>query len=404
MSYKSLQHITNLMQTPVKSAESVVKEEIYSAESYVIADADFAQECYDIQKNLNSLESLDKSFVDGHNDLSLAVSVYNNNIRRYYKDRNFVKAFQRKFKTDPRGTEAVNHLINVMSLESEKSFLAKAWEAIKTFFRKLILAALKLVKMFANFIRGNLAKLQSKTYDELKGTIAASLKANGDKTVSYKMFKKDSYKVASVTNKGLLKSAEKFNNLASKLSSYIEGGKVSDSFLGLGVEQSITQYTVKDVIKTIMDECGSHSKNFGNTREAINVIFFGSEKQPKAAEHKISALLDEKSFEACSKQWLEGLNDLIKSGNQLSKASNGCLKQVEKYEKTLIDAKDTARNIVDNKASGKEILGIFSKVRLGMSVYQIFLRDYFWTALDYRTTIHRLAKAVSKNSKDKESK
>lgn len=398
MSYKSLQHITNLMQTPIKSAESMNKidDSIYSAESYVIADADFAQECYDIQKNLNSLESLDRSFVDGHNDLSLAVSVYNNNIRKYYRDRNFVKAFQKKFKGDPRGTEAVNSLIHMMSLESEKSFLAKAWEGVKTFFKKLILAALKLVKMFANFIRGNMAKLQSKTYDELKGSISASLKANGSKTVSYKMFKKDSYKVASETNKALLKFGEKLNSVAGSLGSKLEKGNIGEGFLGLDI--TLTNWSVGTFLKGMMDELGSHSKNFGNTREAVNNIFFGSDKQPKASEHKISDLLNEKSFEACSKQWLEGLNDLVKAGNQLSKASNGCLKQVEKYEKEALSAPN-GQHIKDNGAAAKEILGGVNKIRLGMSVYQIFLRDYFWTALDYRSTIHKLAKAVSKTDK-----
>lgn len=397
MSYKSLQHITNLMQTPIKSAESVInREPEFSAEAYVIADAEFAQECYDIQKNLNSLESLDRSFVESHNDLSLAVSVYNSNIRKYYRDRNFVKSFQKRFKADPKGTEAVNHLINMMSLESEKSFLAKAWEGIKTFFKKLILAALKLVKMFANFIRGNIAKTQSKTYDELKGSIAKSLKENGSKTVSYKMFKKESYKVASVTNKALLGFAEKLNNTAGSLSSKLEKGGIGDGFMGLDI--SLTNWSVGTFLKGMMQELGSQTKEFGNTREAVNSIFFGSDKQPKAAEHKISDLLNEKSFEACSKQWLEGLNDLVKSGNQLSKASNTCLKQVEKYEKEALGA-NNAQHIKDNSVSSKEILGSVSKIRLGMSVYEIFLRDYFWTALDYRGTIHKLAKAVSKSSK-----
>lgn len=397
MSYKSLQYITNLMQTPVKSAESMrYSNDQYSIESYIIADADFAQECYDIQKNLNSLESLDRSFVDGHNDLSLAVSIYNNNVKRYYKDRSFVRSFQKRFKNDPRGTEAVNHLINVMSLESEKSFFAKAWEAIKTFFKKLILAALKLVKMFANFIRGNLAKRQSKTYEELKGSLGSSLKANGSKTAVYKMFKKESYKTVSSLNKDISKQGEKLNNLAGSLDSKLQSGKIGDAPLGLDV--SATNFSIKLVLKGLAKELGFQTKEFENTRETVNYIFFDAKKQPKAAEHKISDLLSEKSFEACSKQWLDGLNDLVKAGNQLSKASNSCLKQVEKYEKEAT-ASYNNQHLSDHSESQKTILSSVSKIRLAMSVYQIFLRDYFWTALDYRSTIEKLAKAVSKKSK-----
>ena len=389
---KTLRTVTDLiMKKNRKSANSMEHFDSANYKSFsnpdfvLVGDADLAQECYDIVNTYNSTEELDKLFMNQHNDLALSVEMFNSEILNYYNNRRLTKNFINKFKDHEKGLEAANNMINVMSLESVGSFMKKSWEVIKQFFKKLITQAMKLIKMFTTFVRGKLAATQSALYTKLSGDMPNLLRANGSKTAVYKMFNKKAISnIPSMTSK-LISATNKFEQDIDK--SFNTGSGVGNAVKNvLGIEKSVPG-AIKDINKTL--GAGGEAEN---TRAAVNIIFFGEAKQPKAAEHKISDLLTTDSFKAASKEWLNSLHDLTKSANSMTKQCNKVIKKIESFEKDIIKDKEGDD---DSKAKAREVLANVSAIRMKMQVFQMYIRDYFWTALDYRSTICSLARKVS---------
>lgn len=392
---KSLRNVTDLiMNKNRKSANSAehlsTSYESFSNPDYVLTgDADLAQECYDIVNTYNSVEELDRLFMNQHNDLAVSVEMFNSEILNYYNNRKLTKNFIQKFKDHEKGLEAASNMINIMSLESVGSFMKKSWEVVKQFFKKLITQALKLIKMFTTFVRGKLAASQSSLYTKLSGNMANLLKANGSKTAVYKMFdKKAISNIPSMTSK-LISATNKFEQDIDKTFNTGSGlGNVAKNVLG--IEKSVPS-AIKDINSAL--GVGGEAEN---TRAAVNKIFFGEAKQPKAAEHKISDLLSVETFKAASKEWLNSLHELTKSANSMTKQCNKVIKKIESFEKDIIKDKEGDDA---SKAKARGVLANVNAIRMKMQVFQMYIRDYFWTALDYRSTICSLAKKVNNAGK-----
>ena len=378
----SLNAITKLLKQKQKSSNSSESLNRYGASyesfsnpdsDYVLtADVEFARECYDIVNNYNSYEELDASFMAEHNQMVLSVEMVNAEIIKYYKNVASVEAFIQKFKNSPRGMEAVVDMINILSIESVGGFFKKTFESFKIFFRKIITQGVKLIKMFTTFTRGKLAETQNGVYTKYSGSIAEMLRKHGDTTAKYKMFDKNIVK-----------------NIPGLTAKLIGFSSTIDSDLSKGS----ADVAVSSVINKINKALG-RSEGGENSRAAVNRVFFGEAKQPKSAEHKINELLTPETFKAASKEWLSSLHDLTKATDSLSKTATKALKLVEKAES--ITAKSKSEEVTDDdKSRARENVKALSAARMEMQVYQMYIRDYFWTALDFRSTICSLAKKLA---------
>lgn len=341
------------------------------------------------QDNSTSLEHWDNILKRHLGDLTLMSHMTMEAMR----ERNMQKRMLREMRDSHFSIEQCNTVASIMSMEGVKEWGKNALDWIKGLLDKLLSALASFFKWIWATIRAQWAKTQTKLYNENKDKIAAAITAEGGKTAKYKKF---SFRVSDLDK--VVDQCEQAVKAIEELEKKdVTSGKYDSSDVDSAKE------TLKKAIPTITE--GDED----SVGKAARRLFYEKGEKVKSAEHPIKDLLTAKEFEACSEDYLKKITKINEQVKKMIKMTNNCKKKINDAMKKWESEDRKAENSVQKgdktkeeyKKGKKEFIKQMNSIISASHMYQSYTRSVILHALDYRSTIYRLAKMVLKKGDDK---
>lgn len=388
MSYSSMLKFIKKQETKTNSKYST--ESLYGLSNDMYASEELAVDLIRIQQdNSTSLEHWDNVLKRHLGDLTLMSHMTMEAMR----ERNMQKRMLREMRDSHFSIEQCNTVANIMSMEGVKEWGKKALDWIKSMIDKLLSALASFFKWIWSAIRAQWAKTQTKLYTENKDKIAAAIAAEGDKKAKYKKF---TFRVADLDKvvdqcESAVKSIEELEKKD------VASGKYDSSDVASAKE------TLAKAIPNIKE--GDED----SVGKAARRMFYDKGEKAKAAEYPIKDLLTAKEFESCSEEYLKKISKINEQVKKMIKMTNNCKKKINdamkkwesedrKADKSIQKGDDTKK---DYKKGKQEFIKQMNSIISASHMYQSYTRSVILHALDYRSTIYRLAKMVLKKGDDK---
>lgn len=304
---------------------------------------------------------------------------------------------------------------------SEKNFFQKVWAAIKRIFQKIVLFFSFVIKKIATFIRGKIAKFESKMFAN-KDKILSLLKTKDfvDSKLKIKCggvttpFAKGVGKIATDKIKSFTKAADAFSKKSEATYAALTPIKVREVKKGLpgmigGLLNGINALHSAKKMDGTLSSGKSVSKTLGGDTmvfqgKATNMLFYGVEK-PKTEEVLISKIATADNIDMLSEKYLTELKSIMKTATEGTKASSKAIKKCEEYAKTQIKENDRTPEI---KIADRAILDIMRELKDFNNIVPHVCMNLFHKTLDVRSSIYRACKKVigmdKKGSKEQQKK
>lgn len=388
MSYSSMLKFIKKQETKTNSKYST--ESLYGFSNDMYASEELAVDLIRIQQdNSTSLEHWDNILKRHLGDLTLMSHMTMEAMR----ERNMQKRMLREMRDSHFSIEQCNTVASIMSMEGVKEWGKNALDWLKGLLDKLLSALASFFKWIWATIRAQWAKTQTKLYNENKDKIAAAITAEGGKTAKYKKF---SFRVSDLDK--VVDQCEQAVKAIEELEKKdVTSGKYDSSDVDSAKE------TLKKAIPTITE--GDED----SVGKAARRLFYEKGEKVKSAEHPIKDLLTAKEFEACSEDYLKKITKINEQVKKMIKMTNNCKKKINDAMKKWESEDRKAENSVQKgdktkeeyKKGKKEFIKQMNSIISASHMYQSYTRSVILHALDYRSTIYRLAKMVLKKGDDK---
>lgn len=388
MSYSSMLRFMKKQETKTNSKYST--ESLYYGANEMYASEEFAVELIKIQQdNSTSLEHWDNLLKRTMGDLTLMSHMTMESIR----ERNMQKRMLREMRDSSFSIEQCNEVANIMSMEGVKEWGKAMWEKFKALLEKVGQMFATFFKWLWGVIRAQWAKTQTKLYKDNKDKIAAAITKEGGQKAKYKKY---SFRVSDLDN--LVSTCE---NAVKEVEELEKKDVTSGSYDSESIK------TAGEALKKAIPAMSDNSED--GIGVAARKMFFDKGEKVKSAEHPINDLLSAKEFEACSEEYLKKISKIQEQVKKMITVTNKAKKKIDEAMKKWEAEDKKAENSVqkgDKKKEYKEGKKAFVKqlnsIINASHMYQSYTRSVILHALDYRSTIYRLAKMVlKKDSGDK---